>query len=116
MRSYRASLPCVIPAVPLSEPKACGFEAHMSLKTAVQMDPIEKIHIHGDSTFALLLEAQNRQHSIFYYTPDKLFMRDGCVFAEGHELRVHDNHGSHYDLGGKQTLALAEFDAVHLRQ
>ncbi|MGA9766026.1 MAG: glutathione synthase, partial [Rhodomicrobium sp.] len=57
----------------------------MRLKTGVQMDPIERINISGDSTFALLLEAQKRQHSIFYYTPDKLFMRDGRVFAEGHE-------------------------------
>ncbi len=88
----------------------------MRLKTGVQMDPIEKIHIHGDSTFALMLEAQKRQHSIFYYTPDKLFMRDGRVFAEGHELRVEDVHGAHYELGQKQTLALEELDVVQLRQ
>lgn len=88
----------------------------MRLKTGVQMDPIEKIHIHGDSTFALLLEAQKRQHSIFYYTPDKLFMRDGRVFAGGYELRVDDVHGAHYELGQKQTLALEELDLVHLRQ
>ncbi len=88
----------------------------MRLKTGVQMDPIEKIHIHGDSTFALLLEAQRREHSIFYYTPDKLLMRDGRVFAEGHELRVDDVHGAHYELGAKQTLELKELDMIHLRQ
>jgi glutathione synthase len=88
----------------------------MRLKTGVQMDPIERINIKADSTFAILLEAQNRGHSIFYYTPDKLFMRDGCVFAEGHELRVADNHGAHYELGALQTVALDELDVVHLRQ
>jgi glutathione synthase len=88
----------------------------MTLKTAVQMDPIDRINIHGDSTFAILLEAQKRQHSIFYYTPDRLFMRDGHAFAEGHELRVKDQRGDHYDLGGKQTLALGELDVIHLRQ
>ena len=88
----------------------------MRLKTGVQMDPIERIHIHGDSTFALLLEAQHREHSIFYYTPDKLFMRDGRVFAEGNELRVDDVHGAHYELGAKQTLELKELDVIHLRQ
>ncbi len=88
----------------------------MRLKTGVQMDPIERINISGDSTFALLLEAQNRQHSIFYYTPDKLFMRDGRVFAVGHDLRVEDAHGAHFELGAPQTLALEELDAVHLRQ
>jgi len=44
----------------------------MSLKVAVQMDPIERIDIRGDSTFALLLEAQQRGHAIAYYTPDQL--------------------------------------------
>ncbi len=88
----------------------------MRLKTGVQMDPIERINISGDSTFALLLEAQKRQHSIFYYTPDKLFMRDGRVFAEGHELRVDDVHGAHFEVGAAQTLALEELDVIHLRQ
>ncbi len=46
----------------------------MTLKVAVQMDPIERINIRGDSTFALLLEAQKRGHALSYYTPDKLAM------------------------------------------
>jgi glutathione synthase len=88
----------------------------MSLKTGFQMDPIDRINIHGDSTFALLLEAQNRRHDIFYYTPDRLFMRDGCVYAEGHELRVNDAAGAHYELGAKQVLPLQDLDVIHLRQ
>lgn len=88
----------------------------MRLKTGVQMDPIDKIDIRGDSTFALLLEAQQREHSIFYYTPDKLFMRDGRVYAEGQELRVNDVQGAHFQVGAKQTLDLQELNAVLLRQ
>ena len=88
----------------------------MGLKTGVQMDPIERIDICSDSTFALLLEAQKRQHSIFYYTPDNLFMRDGRVFARGQHLRVSDVQGAHYEAGEKQVLALEELDVVHLRQ
>ena len=53
----------------------------MSLNVAVQMDPIERINIRGDSTFALLLEAQQRGHAVAYYTPDKLALREGRVFA-----------------------------------
>ena len=49
----------------------------MSLNVAVQMDPIERINIHGDSTFALLLEAQKRGHKLAYYTPDRLALLDG---------------------------------------
>ena len=44
----------------------------MRLNVAVQMDPIERINIRGDSTFALLLEAQRRAHALSYYTPDRL--------------------------------------------
>jgi len=53
----------------------------MRLNVAVQMDPIERINIRGDSTFALLLEAQNRAYPLSYYTPDRLALRDGKVSA-----------------------------------
>ena len=44
----------------------------MALNVAVQMDPIERINVRGDSTFALLLEAQERGHKLSYYTPDRM--------------------------------------------
>ncbi|MDB5619834.1 MAG: glutathione synthase, partial [Tardiphaga sp.] len=44
----------------------------MTLNIAVQMDPIARINFRGDSTFAMLLEAQKRGHTLSYYTPDKL--------------------------------------------
>ncbi len=44
----------------------------MTLRVACQMDPIERIDIRGDSTFAILLEAERRGHEIFYYTPPNL--------------------------------------------
>ena len=53
----------------------------MSLKIAVQMDPIERINIRGNSTFAMLLEAQSRGHAISYYSPDRLAMTGNQVFA-----------------------------------
>ena len=53
----------------------------MTLNIAVQMDPIERINIRGDSTFALLLEAQRRGHALFYYTPDRLALVQNRVFA-----------------------------------
>ena len=65
----------------------------MSLKIAVQMDPIERINIKGDSTFALLLEAQKRGHKLSYYTPDRLAQLNGRVFATVAELSVRDLAG-----------------------
>ena len=59
----------------------------MSLKVAVQMDPIERINIRGDSTFALLLEAQQRGHSLAYYTPDRLALRGARGVRDGAAAR-----------------------------
>src|SRR5258708_5582390 len=88
----------------------------MSLSIAVQMDPIERINIRGDSTFALLLEAQKRGHAIAYYTPDRLALRGSKVIAAVRPLRVPHQKGSHFTLGGSRRAELAEFDVILLRQ
>jgi glutathione synthase len=88
----------------------------MTLNVAVQMDPIERINIRGDSTFALLLEAQQRGHAIAYYTPDKLALREGRVFATVRPLTVRDREGDHFALGEPKRVELTEFDVVLLRQ
>ena len=88
----------------------------MTLRVAVQMDPIDRINIRGDSTFALLLEAQQRGHAISYYTPDKLALLDGKLFAQLAPLQVRDTAGDHFTLGEWKRAALADFDVVLLRQ
>ena len=88
----------------------------MRLNVAVQMDPIERINIRGDSTFALLLEAQARGHALFYYTPDRLVLRDGKVSAAVRPVKVRDTAGDHFTLGEAETVDLGSFDVVLLRQ
>ena len=88
----------------------------MSLKIAVQMDPIERINIKGDSTFALLLEAQARGHALSYYTPDRMAQLDGRLFARVEPLTVRDEHGNHFTLGEAARVALDTFDVILLRQ
>src|SRR5258707_4674601 len=88
----------------------------MSLSIAVQMDPIERINIRGDSTFSLLLEAQKRGHAIAYYTPDRLALRGAQVFATVQPLKVRDQPGDHSTLGEPARVELATFDVVLLRQ
>src|SRR4249920_1687739 len=88
----------------------------MSLKIAVQMDPIQRINIKGDSTFALLLEAQKRGHQLAYYTPDRLALLNGRVFAHVESLSVRDKAGDHFTLDKPRRTELPEFDVVLLRQ
>jgi len=88
----------------------------LALKVAVQMDPIERIKIAGDSTFALLLEADKRGHALSYYTPDKLALAEGKVFASVQPLNVRDKAGDHFTLGDAKRTDLASFDVILLRQ
>jgi glutathione synthase len=88
----------------------------MKLNVAVQMDPIARINIRGDSTFALLLEAQKRGHSLSYYTPDKLSLRGEEVVAPVQVLTVRDDASDHFTLGEPRREPLAQYDVILLRQ
>ncbi|MEQ1716095.1 MAG: glutathione synthase [Hyphomicrobium sp.] len=88
----------------------------MPLTIAAQMDPIERIDIRGDSTFAILLEAQKRGHAIFYYTPPDLALHGNKLLARGHTLNVKDQEGDHYALTDPRVVDLGQLDAVLLRQ
>jgi glutathione synthase len=88
----------------------------MKLNVAVQMDPIARINIRGDSTFALLLEAQKRGHGLSYYTPDKLSLVGDELVAPVQLLTVRDEPGDHFALGEPRREALNGFDVVLLRQ
>jgi glutathione synthase len=88
----------------------------MPLNVAVQMDPIERINIRGDSTFAMLLEAQARGHTLSYYTPDRLAQAQDRVFARMQPLSVRDELGNHFTLGEARRTELTEVDVILLRQ
>lgn len=88
----------------------------MALKIAIQMDPIDRIDIDGDSSFRIAEEAQERGHSLFYYTPDALSYVEGEIYAEGWPLTVQRVKGDHFTLGAKQLINLADCDVVWLRQ
>ena len=88
----------------------------MTLKVAIQMDPIGPINIDADSTFRIAEEAQKRGHSLFYYTPDKLAYQEGRVTARGWPLTVRRVKGDHFELGDETEVDLSTFDVVWLRQ
>jgi glutathione synthase len=88
----------------------------MSLKVALQMDPIGSVNIDADSTFRIAIEAQGRGHSLFYYTPDKLAYREGRVVARGFPIELRREKGNHVSFGDEIEVDLADFDVVWLRQ
>ncbi|MFK7791387.1 MAG: glutathione synthase [Devosiaceae bacterium] len=88
----------------------------MSLRVAVQMDPIQSINIAGDSTFGMMLEAQARGHTLSVYTPDTIAMESDTVTASVQSAQVRDVVGDHVSLGEAQRVDLASFDVILLRQ
>jgi glutathione synthase len=88
----------------------------MPLTVAIQMDPIERIDIAGDSTFALALEAQARGHALLYYGPRDLTFRDGLVTARARPLTVRNTKNDHFVLGEPSATDLSTADVVLMRQ
>jgi glutathione synthase len=80
------------------------------------MDPIERIDIGGDSTFALALEGQARGHKLWYYQPKQLVQRGTNVSARAQPVSVRNERGNHFSLGESKSLDLATVDVVLLRQ
>ena len=89
----------------------------MSLRVAVQMDPIEGINIAGDSTFAIMLGAQARGHQLYHYLAEDLTYQDGRVYAGAHGVSVQAVAGDHFRLGEFAILDLGkDVDVVLMRQ
>jgi len=89
----------------------------MSLTVAVQMDPLESIGIAGDSSFALMLKAQERGHRLFHYLARDLAYEDGRVRTKARPVTVQRVEGNHFTAGEAVTLDLAgDVDVVLMRQ
>jgi len=88
----------------------------MPLKVAVQMDPIEGINIKGDSTFAMMLEAQARGHHLFYYQTRTLALGEGKLSASGQGVKLRDEAGNHASLEEMERVDLGSYDVVLMRQ
>ena len=88
----------------------------MGLDVLIQMDPIAAIDIRGDSSFALLLEAQRRGHRIAWYRPQQLHLGEGRLWTAAADLRLRDEAGNHFSAGEMRRREVAEADVVLMRQ
>ncbi|MBK5565744.1 glutathione synthase [Ensifer sp. SSB1] len=86
------------------------------VNVGVQMDHVSGINIEGDSTFAMSLEAQSRGYRLFHYTPEKLSLRDGKVYASAQQMTLRDVKGDHFTLGEAERVDLSTMDVILLRQ
>src|SRR3569623_437063 len=90
----------------------------MTLRVAVQMDPLDSINIAGDSSFALMLSAQERGHALYHYGVESLTLdENGRLHALAHPETVHRVAGAHFRLSEPQRLDLGlDTKVVLMRQ
>ena len=84
------------------------------------MDDISSINFGFDSTFAILLEAQNRGHEIYYYLPKNLALEGKKVTTTLHKLKLQNKIGNHYQILESKIINLADksakIDIILIRQ
>ncbi len=88
----------------------------MSLYVALQMDPIEDVSIHADSTFRIGLEAEARGHRLFQYTVDQLRYDEGRIVVRGRPVTLRRTEGDHVTFGDWTEVEAGDFDVIWLRQ
>jgi glutathione synthase len=79
------------------------------------MDPVEKINIDRDTTFVLMLEAQQRGHRIYFMGLDDLYIRGGTPYGRYRRLQL-ARATPHYQLGQVEIGVLADFDSIWMRK
>ena len=89
----------------------------MLLRVAVQMDPLERINISGDSTFAIMVKAQELGHELYHYAVEDLSWAEGRLWTMGYPAQVQRIEGNHYRFGEPRILDLGrDVDVVLMRQ
>ncbi len=86
------------------------------LKTGVVMDPVSGIDIKKDSTFAMMLESQRRQHELLYMEPGDLMVEDGVPVASMRAIEVEDDAADWYRLGQPERRPLGDLDIILMRR
>jgi glutathione synthase len=87
-----------------------------NISLGVVMDPINTINIKKDSTFAMMLEAQRRNHSLFYMTQSDLFVKDGIAFASMSSVKVIDDTNHWYELEKPIIKPMHELSSILMRK
>ena len=90
----------------------------MTLRAAVQMDPMDGINIAGDSSFALMLKGLERGYTLYHYDVRGLTWEAGRLTTKAHGVVAAQRvAGDHYRFGDEVTLDLGrDVDVVLMRQ
>ena len=88
----------------------------MSRHIGIVMDPISAINIKKDSSFAMLLAAQEKGWTLYYMEQQDLFLHQGIVSAEMKRFTVQENPDNWYQLEEAETRPLSDLDVILMRK
>jgi glutathione synthase len=89
----------------------------MTLRAAFQIDPMESLSISGDSSFALMLKAQERGYPLWHYSVRDLTWQDGRLYTMATPVTVRREAGNHFTASDPTLLDLGrDIDVVMMRQ
>ena len=86
------------------------------MKIGIIMDPIDEIDVDTDTTFALMLEAQEREYEIFYIEPSGVWLQDNLIWGRMSAIEVTDDEEDWYELDEEIVQPLTELDVVLMRK
>ena len=86
------------------------------MKLGVVMDPIESINFKKDSTLAMMLEAQAREHQLFYMTPNSLYLNETGAHALANTITVKNDSMGWFEFNEEKQIRLSELDVILMRQ
>ncbi|CAL4325897.1 glutathione synthase [Buchnera aphidicola] len=87
-----------------------------NLKIGIVMDSIKFIKIEKDSSFAILLEAQARQHELYYIEINDLYLRKGQSYATAKIIEVQKKEKNYFNIIKKKDMSLNELDVILMRK
>ena len=87
-----------------------------TVKLGIVMDPISAINIKKDSSFAMLLQAQQRGYEIHYMEMADLYLLEGEARASTKLLSVEQNPQQWFSFGTEQDIALGDLDVILMRK
>ena len=84
------------------------------IKIALQMDPLEKLNLKGDTTFILGHEALKRGFEVYYYSASDLTYKNGFVYANTKILDLAFRNGNERFFYGKNNFIypIDEIDVI----
>lgn len=88
----------------------------MTIKLGIVMDPIADINIKKDSSFAMLMAAQQRGYELFYMEMQDLSLHEGRAYAASRPLKVQQDPDNWFELGAESNHLLSDLDVVLMRK